>query len=261
MKPTYIRGRADLINVPLPKETRTYKPVSNEELITVTLESIHQSGFTVEKEVYSSAREGMVSNGRYLIKDVNDSEMQLMVGWQNSYDKSATLKFAIGTNIMICSNGCVSGDWGAFRKKHTGEIQTFAPGQISEFIRNADQSFIGIQSDREAMKQIEISPTVRAELLGRLLIEEQVLQSSQINIIRREIVNPTYDYHSKGSLWELYQFTTFALKEDHPSTWLQDHHRVHTFYTGIAGILHASKPVLQIREANQLDLFDGTQFN
>ena len=45
--------------------------------------------------MYSSAREGKVANGKFTIKNVADSEMQLQIGWQNSYDRSMSLKFAI----------------------------------------------------------------------------------------------------------------------------------------------------------------------
>jgi hypothetical protein len=129
MKNIYEATKAMLINTELPEQTRTYKPVSHEQLIDLTLESIYQAGFELQTELYSSARNGNVANGRFAIKNVADNEMQLQIGWQNSYDKSLSLKFAIGTKIFICNNGSVSGDYGAFKKKHQGEIQTFTPAQ------------------------------------------------------------------------------------------------------------------------------------
>ena len=113
-----------LLSAPVPKETTTYKPVSHRELIDLTLESIYQSGYTLESQSYSTARNGDVANGRYTIANVADSEMKLQIGWQNSYDKSLALKFALGTSIIICSNGMVKGDHGAFRKKGLKTGQT-----------------------------------------------------------------------------------------------------------------------------------------
>jgi hypothetical protein len=101
MNTKYGSRALDLINAPVPAQTRTYKPVSHKQLMDLTLESIHQAGFKLDKEDYTMAREGNVANGRYTIKDVSDSEMQLQIGWQNSYDKSLSLKFAIGTQIFI----------------------------------------------------------------------------------------------------------------------------------------------------------------
>src|SRR5690554_5099327 len=90
-----------LINAPLPKETATYKPVSHAEVIDRTLEGVIKAGFQVEREIYSGAKDGAVATGRYFIKNVGDSEMQLQFNWQNSYDKSKVLTFAIGANVLV----------------------------------------------------------------------------------------------------------------------------------------------------------------
>ena len=90
-----------LLSTPLPQETNSYKPISHEQLIDLTLTGIEKSGFKLEKEIYSSAQEGNVANGRYTISNVADSEMKLQIGWQNSYNKQLTLKFALGTQIFI----------------------------------------------------------------------------------------------------------------------------------------------------------------
>ena len=226
-----------LLSAPLPEQTRTYKPVSHEQLIDLTLKGIDDSGFKLESEIYSTARDGNVANGRYTISNVADSEMKLQVGWQNSYDKSLTLKFALGTQIMICQNGCVSGEFGAFKKKHVGEIQTFTPQAITDYIKSAGEAFRRIQYEREAMKNIEVDKRMIAEILGRLYIEEEIIQSTQLNIIQRELKKPTHDYNAEGSLWELYQFTTQAMREIHPTLWMDNHIKAHNFFVNEMGAL------------------------
>ena len=248
---TYESAKSILINAEIPQQTRTYKPVSHERLIDLTLESIHQSGFELATESYSSARNGNVANGKFAIKNVADSEMQLQIGWQNSYDKSLSLKFAIGTKIFICSNGCVSGDYGAFKKKHQGEIQEFTPQAITEYIQRAGDAFQRMQAERDAMKSIDVTRRVQAELIGRMIVEEQFIESTQLNIIRKELESPTHDYGASGSLWELYQFTTFSMKEVHPTLWMDNHIDAHNFFTGAAGI-----EITPLRTpARQLELF------
>ena len=157
---TYNTAKGALLAAPIPQETKTYKPISHNQLMDLTLESIYQAGFTLDQELYTSAREGKVANGKFTIKNVADTEMQLQIGWQNSYDKSLSLKFAVGTKIFICANGCVSGDYGAFKKKHVGEIQTFTPQAITEYIKGAGDAFRRMQDEREAMKEIEISKNI-----------------------------------------------------------------------------------------------------
>lgn len=219
-----------IMNTPVPVQTRTYKPVSHSSLIDLTLNSIEKAGFTLDKETYSSAVDGQIANGRFSISNVADSEMQLQIGWQNSYNKQLTLKFAIGTRILVCSNGCVSGDFGAFKKKHVGEIQSFTPSAIIDYIAQAGEAFTIMQKQRESMKQIEITKRTKAELVGRMMLEEQFITSTQLNIISRELKAPTHDYNAKDSLWELYNYTTFAMKETHPGLWMDSHIKAHKFF-------------------------------
>jgi hypothetical protein len=243
-----------IMNTPVPVQTRTYKPVSHSQLIDLTLNSIEKAGFKLDKETYSSAVDGQVANGRFSISNVADSEMQLQIGWQNSYNKQLTLKFAIGTRILVCSNGCVSGDFGAFKRKHVGEIQSFTPGAIVEYIAQAGEAFTIMQKQRESMKQIEITKRTKAELVGRMMLEEQFITSTQLNIISRELKAPTHDYGAKDSLWELYNYTTFAMKETHPAQWMESHIKAHKFFNEYSEI--ATAP-WEAQEAtfNQLSIF------
>ena len=253
---SYVSAREILLNTEIPQQTKTYKPVSHKQLIDLTLNGIHNAGFKLDSEHYSAARNGNVANGRFSIADVADSEMQLQLGWQNSYDKSLTLKFAIGTRIFICQNGCVSGDMGSFKKKHVGEIQEFTPSAISEYIKSASEAFRRMQQEREQMKNIELTKRTKAELIGRMYLEDQFISSTQLNIISRELKAPTYDYGAPDSMWELYNYATFAMKETHPSLWMDNHMSAHRFFVNESGILTQPMPTMVQPEALlQLNLF------
>lgn len=239
---TYSATKSILLGAQLPQQTRTYKPISHGQLIDLTLGGIQKAGFVLDKEIYSSARNGNIANGRFSISNVADSEMQLQIGWQNSYDKSLTLKFAMGTRIFICQNGSVSGDMGAFKKKHQGSIQEFTPQAIADYIEQAGEAFIIMQKERDAMKQVLLTKRTKAELIGRMLIEDQFISSTQMNIIANEILAPTHDYNAPDSLWELYNYTTFAMKEIHPTLWMDGHIDAHKFFVNASGEMSIKLP-------------------
>ena len=221
-----------LTSVEVPQKTTTYKPISHTELIDLTLGGIEKAGFKLGKESYTTAKDGNVANGLYTIENIKDNEMQLQIGWQNSYDKTLSLKFAIGAHVFICSNGIVRGDMGTFKRKHTGDVQEFTPYTIIENIKSVGETFEKIQSERELLKTLEVDKRTVAELVGRMIVEEEFIRSSQLNIIRSEIKHPSYEYRSEGSLWELYQHTTHSLKETHPSMWMKNHISAHDFFIG-----------------------------
>jgi hypothetical protein len=233
---TYSTTRGLIINAEIPTETKTYKPISHAQLIDLTLDSISGAGFSLDKEKYSMAKGGDVANGQFTISNVADKEMQLQIGWQNSYDKSLSLKFAIGAHIFICQNGMVHGDMGSFKKKHQGSVQEFTPNAITEYIKQAGETFRQMQKEREAMKQIELTKRTKAELIGRMLIEEQFISSTQMMIMSRELEAPTHDYGAPDSMWELYNYATFAMKELHPSIRMNSHIKAHSFFVNESGV-------------------------
>lgn len=255
MEITYKTTKDLLVHTAIPLESRTYKPVSHSQLIDLTLEGISKAGFTLDRELYTSAKDGAVANARYTISDVADKEMQLQIGWQNSTNKELSLKFCLGTKIFICSNGQVSGDFGNFKKKHQGEIQTFAPSAIVEYIKRSGEAFIQMQKDRDVMKEIELTKKIKAELLGRMYIDAEVITSTQLNIIKGQLKEPEFDYECPNSLYELYQYTTQSLRDSHPSLWMKQHIEAHKFFTEASGIITTPKEI-SFPIVNQLELFE-----
>ena len=244
-RPVYNTTLQDLVAVKLPAQTNRYKPVSHAQLIDTTLNSIEQSGFKLDRQTYTWAGDGQVANGRYTISNVADSEMQIQIGWQNSYNKQVSLKFAIGIHVFICSNGMVNGDMGTFKRKHVGDIQEFTPQSITEYIKSAGDSFREMQIQRELMKQVELTKRQQGELIGRMIVEEGFISSSELNIIRKELQHPTHNYGAENSLWELYQHTTFSLKETHPINWMTDHMSAHSFFVNAQGeLITQRKPAI-----------------
>lgn len=150
----------------------------------------------------------------------------------------------------------VSGDYGAFKKKHRGDIQEFTPAKITEYIKFAGDAFLKIQKQRELMKSVEIDSRITAELVGRMILEKEFIQSSQVNIIQNELKHPTFDYNSSNSLWELYQFTTFAMKELHPSLWMGNHIDAHDFFVNAYGELKSNVIKSNSPITNQFTIFD-----
>ena len=245
-------------SAPVPQQTKTYKPVSNSQLIDTTLEAIESSGFRLDKEAYSLAGDGQVATGRFTLSNIADSEMQIQIAWQNSYNRQVSLKFAIGVRVFVCQNGCVSGDMGTFKKKHQGTVQEFAPAAISEYIKSAGEAFREMQIQRELMKQVDLTKRQQGELLGRLVFEEEIISTMQLNIIRKEIARPSYDYGVENTLWDLYQHTTHSLKETHPGSWITDHMNAHSFFVNAQGELISKKnssPVIVVNPSyEQLEL-------
>ena len=152
----------------------------------------------------------------------------------------------------------VSGDMGAFKRKHMGEIQTIAPNVIETFILDAGKHFDSLSKQKEELKQIEVTRQIQAELVGRMLLQEKIIKMNQLAIIRDQLENPTFDYGAKNSMWELYQHTTYAMREAHPSLWMKQHTDVHEFFVKENGLFVPTTEELVIPD-NQLELFQQSE--
>ena len=238
---TYNTTKQLLINTALPLNTRTYSFVPHERVIDLTLNAIDKAGFILDTETYSASKEGEVAVGKYTIKNIANDDMQLQIAWLNSYNKTKRLTYGIGNQVFICQNGMISADMGYFKKKHQGDIQEFTPLAITEYIKRAEDTFITMQKELEIMKQVEVSRRICSELLGRAVIEEEFITTTQLNIVKRELSSPTYDYKAPGSIYELYQFVTYSLKQIHPSLWMNAHVKAHKFFTTEANVIPSYK--------------------
>lgn len=68
---------------------------------------------------------------------------------------------------------------------------------------------------------------------------------------------PTFDYNASGSLWELYNYVTFALKNSHPSNWMSAHINTHKFFADNSGTIVSPKRPITIDTSafTQLEIF------
>lgn len=219
-----------LLELDLPVQTSSYKPVAHQTIIDNVLSGIEHTGFELIGEHYTKARGGLQASGRYGLRYNGDTEMGLEVAWQNSYDKSISLKLAIGAYVFVCSNGACYGSTGSFKKKHVGEIQTITPQKINDFLLQAGDDFEDKIAFRERAKQIEVTRKTSAELVGRMFIEENIITATQLSIIKGEIINPSFEYNAENSMWELYNHVTHATKESHPALWIPRHQNIHKFF-------------------------------
>ena len=128
---------------------------------------------------------------------------------------------------------------------------------ITEYIKRSGDAFTKMQNDKESFKAHEISEERRAELLGLMFAHDKFIQSTQLNIIQRELFKPTHDYGAPNTLWELYNYVTFAMKEIHPTLWMKNHVKCHEFFCAEAELQH-EKMVLDVQsqQMQQLSMWD-----
>jgi hypothetical protein len=231
-------SRSYLENASLPNHGKSYTVISHKTVIDNTIQFLQNSGFTVEKQLYRANMNAKVAQGIYHIRptqsnDVminNEKELGMMFVWTNSYDKSTRFQCAIGAHVFVCSNGLIAGDMMNFKRKHTGSADQDIRNQISNQIKNAEKYYKRILQDRDSLKSTNLSITKQSEILGRLYIDEEILDTTQMSCVKAEYASPSYNYNTENdNAWTFYNHVTLALKKAHPRDWLQDSQNFHDF--------------------------------
>jgi hypothetical protein len=220
-----------LLATRLPEQTATYSPVPHADVI----ESVHymatKVGCHIKSEQYHAAANGQRMVGKVHI-DMGDPELQFMLAFRNSYDKSMSLGFAAGGSVIVCSNGMIVSDTGiSLSRKHTGDVRDELYVKVHEAFQYLETNMNVIQNSMVNMKEAIVSKRVASELLGRMVIEEEILNTMQMNIVRTAMEK---DQHFKWNgdsttVWNFYNNITEALKRSHPTSMIQDHVDAHEF--------------------------------
>ena len=225
--------KAYLESAQLPQHGKTYTVVSHKSVIANSKQKLQDMGFTITRELYRSNKDANVAQGVYhIIHDTanNDPEMGMMFAWTNSYDKSTRFQCGIGAHVFVCSNGLIHGDLSTYGRKHTGKADADIDSHITAQIGLANHKFTELVAHKNVMKDLILSTTKQAELLGRLFVEEDLIDSQQLSIVKSEMEKPSYNYGvDPDTAWMFYNNVTHALKKTHPRHWMDRQGKFHKF--------------------------------
>ena len=216
----------DLQNIPLPPETRSFKPVSHYDLAVniarVASELLRE--FTLHNSQYGIARNGGQLFGVHTFKNVND-DLGLSIAFRNSLDKSLSVGMAFGAQVFVCDNLALTGSIVKIRK-HTTNVQTDLEEMILTGVYRARTSYINAVDDAGRMTQIGLTDDGAYHVLGHLF-GHKVLSPRQMPVALKEWHQPSHEEFEPRTLWSLYNAATEALKSSPPQSIMERHVALH----------------------------------
>jgi len=216
----------DLRDIPMPVETRSFKPVSHYDLAVNIAKVAGEllSEFTLKSSQYGVARDGGQLFGVHTFQNSN-TELGLSIAFRNSLDKSLSVGMAFGASVFVCDNLALQGEIIKIRK-HTTNIHTDLEEMILTGVYRARTSFISAVDDAILMQQIEISTDGAYHALGHLF-GHKVLSPRQMPVALKEWNLPSHEEFEPRTLWSLYNAVTEALKSSPPQSIMERHIRLH----------------------------------
>ena len=235
--------RDSVYNAPtIPWDSNTYTPVSNKFIMDTIEDKLRNLGLTIKNESYktTNTNTGLVKGviGSYDISTDNGEFGQRLM-FRNSYDKTMSFVVVAGTVCMICTNGCISGDY-QYKRIHKGVILGETSTTKEDIVTNINggisvlqTAFENIVRQMEELKHFEVSPQDTYNILGELFFKKEVLTITQMSIIKRELQfskNFKHLFDKDFTAFDLYNNITEALKTSHPTEYIGDHINTHNLF-------------------------------
>ena len=216
--------------VPIPKATRTYQPVTHEQLSTMLLQMAAHllPGFSHSNSQFGLAAEGNKMFGVHTLTS-SDTSMGLSIGFRNSYDRSMSVGIAVGASVLVCDNLALSGDITILRK-HTLNVIRDMESMALGAIYKSQKVYNQVLQDAEAMRLQEISDDNAHRMLG-LVYGRGIMTPRQIPVALREWKAPQYEAFGPRTVWSLYNAITEALKSAPPQSIMEKHLGLHQLFS------------------------------
>lgn len=223
----------ELASVTIPNHGKRYAAITYSNIISEVKRQAAAHNIEIIDTVYRTTEGGKIATGQYFLNYGNDPDIKLMFAWTNSYNKMRRFSCGLGTYVSVCLNGMLTADYSKFSRKHIGSATKGNTAyqemveQIEEQFKLASTVFANMVSDKNRMIERKLENSEINELLGKLFMED-VVGTVQMNIIKQQLKAPSFTYSGDGnSLWHFYNHVTHSLKEEHPMTFDEAHHKLH----------------------------------
>tara|TARA_B110000444_G_scaffold197342_1_gene188180 strand:+ start:15022 stop:15813 length:792 start_codon:yes stop_codon:yes gene_type:complete len=220
-----------------PEPTKTYAPMSHQELIQLVMSKAEDSltGYKLKDQSIGVAPKSGENIGDKMFgvltyEHPDHPELGLSIGFRNSYDQSLAVGVCMGAQVFVCDNLCFSGEIRVTRK-HTGDVRTDVENLLESAIYQAPSKHIQIANDMEFMKSVEITDDEAWAILG-MGYGREILKPRQLLVARNSWVKPPQDDFSDRTLWSLYNAFTEALKSSTARDVMENHVASHELIMG-----------------------------
>jgi len=201
--------RSDLSRIPMPIQTRSYKPVAHPHIAELIAYEAQNRNYAIASEEYGLSKDGAKMFGLFRFYHNGHPEHTRALGFRNSYDKSLAVGLTAGLSVLVCDNLCFGGETVINRKHTTGiDIDELIP----QAFNSLSSQFERLEENVERLKEEYISIS-SAKLAIVKAAEIKAIPSCDILQVLDEFRKPRHEEFSEHNRWSLYNsFTEIAKK-------------------------------------------------
>jgi len=147
-----------------------------------------------------------------MIVESEAKDWQLTLGVRGSHDQSIPRGIALGTNVMVCSNLCFSGELFTGKAKQTINNQGRILNLIDEAVESIAPAYSTQEQQFDLLRSVEITDEEANNLITQAF-RRGALSGAQVGEAIKEYDRPSYVEHGHyTNTWKLFNAFTQAIK-------------------------------------------------
>lgn len=221
-------NRGELLGLPLPEETGTFKPVSHYFLVQAIEEALAFRHISITKEEFAVTLDGMKF---FAVLQVNAQYegVNFAIGLRNSNDKSMRLGVVAGYKVTVCDNLSFAGEYKPMLAKHSKNLDLTESASIA--VDRLQRGWKPIREMIDFKRNYELSDTKARDMLYQLFTEARLPISLFRTTHKEFFIKPSYDEFRPKTLWSLENAVTTSIKKLQPISQYENTAKLGKFIT------------------------------
>lgn len=217
-----------LTTLSTPAKTSSYTPISHLEFVNEVRETLDRKNLRLKSSDYLLNNNGtqMIANFD-LLSNVSEN-FGFRISIRNSTDKSLSAALVGGSNVWICSNGCIYGEEQVLHR-HTGKVKDVVYRKLNHILNDVETLVLNTEGVYERYQE-ELPDKVLNTIVGKVIMKD-IVSPTQINVFKDEF--KLGKYGAVKSKWNLYNSFTRAFKQSNPSNYIERHKQLFEVFENV----------------------------
>ncbi|MBO0695600.1 MAG: DUF932 domain-containing protein [Verrucomicrobia bacterium] len=219
--------REELVALPVPEATNTFKPIPHVEVVNALVETLNFRHIAVVREEFAVSENGMRMFG-VLDLEAGFDGARFSLGLRNSNDKSLRLAMTCGYRVFVCDNLAFQGEFTPVLAKHSKNFQMIDSLTIG--VDRMQRNFKPMVAQVEAWQRSQISETAAKGIIYDAFIKGELdVPRHLARSVHQHYFEPPHEEFSPRTFWSLSNAFTEALKALDDATFFKATAKLGTF--------------------------------
>jgi hypothetical protein len=207
---TDIVTRAQLLAVPTPEQTATFRPVPHYQLIDMLDTVLAQQSIHIREERFALRRDGAVLFGVLQLSYGQTGDGIAALGLRTGNNKQLSLQIVAGLSVFVCDNLVFRGDLIALKRKHTSGLNL--KEELTLSVLRFQEHFGKLTHEISGLKQ-QALPDIEAKALIHDVFAASIMPIRFLPEVSKAYFEPQVPEFEPRNAWSLHNAFTGIAKE------------------------------------------------